>query len=285
MRKSVRVTSNAKAGVQAESSRARDPEFVRGLAHGLQVLEAFEARRAEMNLSEVARQTGLTPATARRSLHTLASLGYVRQVDKQFFLSARVLALGSTYLRLSGIEETLLPDLRAIVSRCGDTAGIAILIDTEILYIAHYSEQRGVRAVASTGVRYPAHPTSLGRVLLAGLSRPNLERYFKVAQLERHTERTETDPRRLRVIIDDARRSGFATIVDELFYGVTSLAVPIIIRGGHVIAALNTSGYSGQLSPEDLITQRLPVLRAAAIQIGERITRSRVLVHTLQLST
>src|SRR4051794_33691208 len=119
MRKSVRTHQKAKARRKAESSAPRDSEFVRGLAHGLRVLEAFDARAAEMNLTEVARHTGLTPATARRSLHTLASLGYVRQFDKQFVLSARVLALGSSYLRLTGIEETLLPDLRAIVSRCG----------------------------------------------------------------------------------------------------------------------------------------------------------------------
>ena len=199
-------------------------------------------------------------------------------------LSARILALGSSYLRLTGIEETLLPHLRAIVSRCGDTAGIAILIDTEILYIAHYSEQRGVRAVASTGVRYPAHATSLGRVLLSGLTRSGLDDYFRAARIERHTELTETDPRKLRAIVDDARRSGYATIVDELFYGVTSLSVPIIMPGGRVIAALNTSGYSGQITPADMIKQRLPELRASAIRIAETMARSSVLLHSLQLN-
>jgi IclR family pca regulon transcriptional regulator len=284
MRKSLRAQSNAKSRRSPESSAARDPEFVHGLAHGVRVLEAFEANSAEMTLSDVARRTGLTPATARRSLHTLASLGYVRRTEKEFVLSARILALGSSYLRLTGIEGMLLPDLRSIVSRCGDTAGLAILIDSEILYIAHYSEQRGVRAVASTGVRYPAHATSLGRVLLSGLSREALEHYFRTARIERHTELTETDPRKLHAIVDEARRRGYATIVDELFYGVTSLSVPIIMPGGRVIAALNTSGYSGQITPAEMIRQRLPELRASAIRIAETMARSPVLLHSLQLS-
>jgi IclR family pca regulon transcriptional regulator len=275
---------NAKTRGSPKSRAARDSEFVHGLAHGLRVLEAFEANSAEMSLSEVARATGLAPATARRSLHTLASRGYVRRVDKDYVLSARILALGSSYLRLTGIEETLLPDLRAIVSRCGDTAGIAVLIDTEILYIAHYSEQRGVRAVASTGVRYPAHATSLGRMLLSGLSREALDGYFRNARIERHTEMTETDPRRLRAIVNDARRNGYATIVDELFYGVTSLSVPIMMPGGRMIAALNTSGYSGQITPDDLVRERLPELRASAIRIADTMARSSVLLHSLQLN-
>jgi len=283
LRKSVRTVSNAKARDAAKSSAPRDSEFVRGLAHGLRVLEAFEANAAELSLSAVARHTGLTPATARRSLHTLAALGYVRRMEKEFVLTARILALGSSYLRLTGIEEMLLSDLRAIVSRCGDTAGIAILIDGEILYIAHYSEQRGVRAVASTGVRYAAHATSLGRMLLAGLSRDELDDYFRKTRLDRFTELTETDPRRLRAIVNDARRNGYATIADELFYGVTSLSVPIMMPGGRMIAALNTSGYSGQVTPDDLIRDRLPELRASAIRIAATMARSSVLMHSLQL--
>ena len=254
-----------------------------GLAHGLRVLEAFDARSAALSLTDVARQTGLTPATARRSLHTLVSLGYVRRADKQFVLSARVLALGLAYLRLTGIEEILLPELRAFVSRCGDTAGVAVLVGTEILYVAHYSEQRGVRAVAGTGVRYPAHPTSLGRVLLSGLSRADLDAYFRNARLERYTELTQTDPRRLRAIVNEARRNGYATLVDELFYGVTSLSVPIFGPGGNVVAAVNTSGYSGQITPEDMIKQRLSELRKTANRMAEIIARSSILLHSLQL--
>ena len=283
MRKLLRIESNAKARDNRVSRAAPDASFVRGLAHGLRVLEAFDARPAALSLTDIARQAGLTPATARRSLHTLVSLGYVRRADKQFVLSARVLGLGLAYLRLTGIEEMLLPELRALVSRCGDTSGVAVLVGTEILYVAHYSEQRGVRAVAGTGVRYPAHPTSLGRVLLSGLSRSDLDAYFRNARLERYTALTQTDPRRLRTIINEARRVGYATLVDELFYGVTSLSVPIFGPGGSVIAALNTSGYSGQITAEEMIKQRLQELRATAVRMAEIIARSSVLLHSLQV--
>jgi IclR family transcriptional regulator, pca regulon regulatory protein len=264
-------------------SRERlDREFVAGLARGLSVIEAFDERHPEMTLSEVAARTGLTPATARRSLHTLASLGYVRAVNKRFSLSARILALGSSFLRSAGIEGALMPELHRIVSRCGDTAGVAILTGINILYIAHYSEQRGVRPVAGTGVSYPAYPTSLGRMLLSSLPKPELDKYFRVAKFDRHTNVTETDPRKLRVLIEKAQRDGYATIVDQLFYGVTSLAVPIIIPPGRVIAAVNTSGYSGQVTPESLAEDRLPELQKSAARIAELIVEHPLLLHALE---
>lgn len=60
----------------------KNKEFVDGLARGLSVIEAFDVEHAEMTLAEVARRTSLTAATARRSLHTLEQLGYVRCVNK-----------------------------------------------------------------------------------------------------------------------------------------------------------------------------------------------------------
>ena len=57
------------------STERPDKEFVAGLARGLAVIEAFGADAPEPTLSEVAARTGLTPATARRALRTLESLG------------------------------------------------------------------------------------------------------------------------------------------------------------------------------------------------------------------
>ena len=73
-----------------------------------------------------------------------------------------------------------------------------------------------------------------------------------------------------------------ATIVDQLFYGVTSLAVPIIIPPGRVIAAVNTSGYSGQVTPESLIQSRLPELRKSAARMSELIIEHPLLLHSLE---
>ncbi len=220
-----------------------------------------------MTLSEVARLTMLSPAAARRSLRTLAALGYVRNVDRHYLLSARVLSLGSAYLRSADIESLLMPELRRLVDMFGDTAGIAVLADTNIIYVAHHCVPRGLRPVAAAGVTYDAYATSLGRMLLASLSEPELDKYFASARFEKFTKFTETNPKRLRTILRQVRKDGYATIVDQLFYGVTSLTVPIVDPAGRTIAALNTSAYTGQMTAEALIKSRLSQLRKSAIEL------------------
>lgn len=54
-------------------------DFIESLARGLTVLTAFGAGRAALTLTDVARATGLTRATARRALITYQHLGLISQ--------------------------------------------------------------------------------------------------------------------------------------------------------------------------------------------------------------
>ena len=249
------------------AAEVRDRETVAGLSRGLQVIEAFNEGGGQMTLSEVARRTSMSPAAARRSLRTLAALGYVRSVDRHYLLGARVLSLGSAYLRSADIESMLMPELCRLVDLFGDTAGIAVLVDANIIYVAHHCAPRGLRPVAAAGVTYPAYATSLGRMLLASLSEQELEKYLASARFEKFTKLTETNPKRLRTILRQVRKDGYATIVDQLFYGVTSLTVPIVNASGQTIAALNTSTYTGQMTADALIKSRLSELKKSAAQL------------------
>jgi IclR family pca regulon transcriptional regulator len=264
-----------------ESSERIDRETVAGLSRGLRVLEAFNEGGAQMTLSEVARLTQLSPAAARRSLRTLAALGYVRTVDRHYLLSARVLSLSSAFLRSADVESMLMPELRRLVG-VFDTAGIAVLVNTNIIYVAHHCEPRGMRPVAATGVKYPAYPTSLGRALRASLTEPELDLYFASARFEKHTNVTETSPKRLRAMLRQVRKDGYATIVDQLFYGVTSLAIPVVDAAGRTIAALNTSAYTGQMSADMLIRSRLPELQQSAVELQRVIGSHPILQQALR---
>ena len=255
----------------------RPAEFVEALAKGLAILESFDATHAEMTLSDVARRVGLSPAAARRSLITLMTLGYVGQKDKRFHLLPRIMTLGSTFYFSTRIEDVLQPNLRALVETWGDASSIGTLDGDDVIYIAHVSVQRARRAAAVIGARYPACATSLGRVLLAGLTDAALDRYIAHIRPAALTSKTITDPKLLREEILAVREAGYSTTVDQLDYGITALAVPIRDIEGRTIAALNTSGYTGKVTPETLVAERLPALREAASNIAHEIARYPIL--------
>jgi IclR family pca regulon transcriptional regulator len=248
-------------------------EFVASLERGLRVLQTFSREHPQLTLSEVAALTNLSPATARRSLQTLEALGYVGHAGRKFLLRAKVLALSSGYLSAINSEVVLQPFLSDVVSQVGGSSSVTVLDDIEIVYIAHASQNRAIRLTAGAGSRYPAYPTSMGRVLLAFQPEPVIDAYFRNVALRKLTEYTETNPATLRRILKDVRLKGYAAIQDELDYGIVSVALPIFGPSGQIVAAANCSDVTNRVDKNGMIQKRLPVLRQAVRRIESTLAQ------------
>jgi IclR family transcriptional regulator, pca regulon regulatory protein len=239
-----------------------------GLAKGLAVIRAFGRDHAALSLSEIARSARIPPATARRCLLTLEESGYVTRSGRDFLLRPRVLELGAAYLESMNIEQITKTHLEEVARKTADSAALCVLDGTDIVYVARASVRTLLRLEAHIGSRFPAHATSTGRVLLSGLSPEALQRYFDSATLEALTERTVTDPAKLRALIEDCRRLGYSAVEDELAYGVIALAVPVYDHRRRVVAALNSSGHSRRTTRTRLVRDRLAMLQQASREIS-----------------
>lgn len=243
-----------------------------GLAKGLEVLRAFSRDRPHMTLSEVAARAGLPPATARRCLNTFEELGYVTRSGRKFVLRPKVLEIGAAYLESMDIESLTHPHMEAMARETGDSAALSVLDGTEIVYVARASVRTLMRLEAHVGSRFPAHATSMGRVLLAGLRSERLHWYFSNAKFEALTTKTVTDTAGLAQLIAETRRNGYCIVEDELAYGVIALAVPVFDGAGRVVASLNSSSHSRATSSQTLL-QRLPMLQRISGEISTELAR------------
>lgn len=235
-----------------------------------------------MTLSEVAKVTGLSPAVARRCLHTLLELGYVGKKGKQFLLTPEVLGFASAFLESMNLEGVVQPYLQTLRDSTGDSASLAVLSKTEILYLVHVSTSRMFRLVAGFGTRFPAYPTSLGRVLLAYQPAETIDRFFQRSELEKLTSKTVTSEKRLRDILQTVREQGYASIQDELDYGIVSVAVPILDSEGEILAAINCSTATSRINEVAMVETRLPELLAAAGKIEDELRRYPILTHSIR---
>ncbi|WP_309097718.1 IclR family transcriptional regulator C-terminal domain-containing protein [Streptomyces sp.] len=213
-------------------------DFIESLARGLTVLAAFGEGRPEPTLTEVARATGLSRATARRALITYEHLGLVTASDRTFSLTPRVLSLGFPPLSRTTLPEIAQPHLAALASRIHESTALAVLSDSgeEIRYTARVATGRVMSVNIPVGTRLPAHATASGRVLLAD------------AGTAVHAQ-------------------GHALVDEELEEGLRSLAVPVRNREGRVVAALSTAMHASRRSRHECVTDLLPELTATATRI------------------
>lgn len=235
-----------------------------------------------MTLSEVAAATDLSPAVARRCLNTLVDLGYVGRKGKLFLLTPEVMGFASAFLESMNLEEVVRPYLQEVRDSTGDSSSLAVLSRFDILYLVHVSTNRMIRLVAGFGTRFPAYPTSLGRVLLAHQPEAQIDRYLAAVRPEKLTSKTVTSVSKLRKILHRCRREGYASIQDELDYGIVSVAVPVFGTDGQVLAAINCSTATTRVNQEEMVATRLPKLSSAAKSIEIELRRYPILVHSIK---
>ncbi|MBG0851046.1 helix-turn-helix domain-containing protein [Streptomyces spinoverrucosus] len=249
------------------SAAVRAPHFVRSFERGLAVIRSFDAEHPARTLSEVARACGLTRAAARRLLLTLVDLGYVHTDGRLFRLTPRVLELGYSYLAGLTLPQLATPHLERLVAELRESSSLCVLDGDEVVYVARVPARRIMSETITVGTRFPAHVTSVGRVIVAHLPEEELDARLARAELRPLTGRTITSPDALRAELRRVRRQGYALVDQELEEGLRSVAAPVRDRDGTVVAAVNIAVHAGRTSVASVRRDLLPHLRATVARI------------------
>jgi IclR family pca regulon transcriptional regulator len=244
-----------------------DPSFMTSLARGLAVIKAFSDHRRAMTIAQLSLKTGIPRAAVRRCLYTLKQLGYADSEANNFFLKPGILTLGYAYLSSTPLTVAAQPYLNELSQRLKESSVLAVLEQNEVMYVARSHGSRVLSVALNTGSRLPAYCTALGRVLLAGLSASQLDRYFAAVELRPQTDRTVVSEQKLRDILFEVRQRGFAVAEEELEAGLRSIAVPVRGASGATVAALGIGAQVGRISRDSIEDQFLPALLNAANEI------------------
>jgi IclR family pca regulon transcriptional regulator len=154
-----------------------------------------------------------------------------------------------------------------------ESSSAAALDEDEIVYIARAATRRIMSVTLNVGSRLPAYCTSMGRVLLAHLPRPDLDDFLGHARLKPFTERTLTSRDGLRRVLDQVRERGYALVDQELEIGLRSIAVPVRGVTGAVVAAMNVSTQAARVSRREMEGRFLPALEQGASEVGQLFVR------------
>jgi len=245
-----------------------NPDFMLSLARVLAVIEAFQDRPDGVTVGDVAARTGLSRASVRRLLITLELLGYAGHNGPVYRLSSRALRLGFSFLSSNSLSVLALPILEEVSSVIHESSSISMLEGDEIVYLARSATQRVMSAGLSVGSRLPAYCTSMGRVMLAALTREDFAAYLSRIELKKRTPKSITRKTAFAAEVERVRRQGYSLVDDELELELRSLAVPVLSRSGRVVAAINTGVQSARSTPQQMIDRFLPVLREGAERLS-----------------
>lgn len=232
----------------AEVDAWQDRRFVTALARGLTVLHCFRPSDRWLPHQELARRTGLPPATVSRLTFTLTALGYLRHRAQtgEYALSPAVLALGFSALSQFDLARTARPLMADLADHTLAAVSLGMRHGTSMVYVAHCRSAARLILGLDVGTRLPLAETAMGRAWWVAATPGLRERVARLLQ----TENPQAWPQRERMLraaeADHARR-GYVVSEGEWERDISAVGVGLDLGDGRDPLALTVGGASTRL--------------------------------------
>lgn len=233
----------------------------------LALLDAFTPATPDLTLSELARRAGLSLPTAHRRALELVEWGALeRGPDGRFHIGLRLWEVASLAPRGLVLREAALPFLEDLYEVSHENVQLAVREGLEVVFVERIAGRAAVPVLTRVGGRFALHATGVGMVLLAHAP-ADVQEEMLSAPLQAYSRKTITDPVRLREVLADVRRCGYAVSDGQVTVDALSVAAPIHDVDGAVVAAVSLVVRADNAQPSALA----PLVRAAARGISRSL--------------
>jgi len=221
----------------------------RAVLRALSILEAVAGRGHGLTNSEISRKLEIPKSTASYILHALEMKGYLNR-DKEtgkYRLGLKLITLSQNVLTHLDLREIALPQMQHFVDKAKLPSHLAILDRGRAVYIEKIETDSFVRTDTWVGKRVPVHATAIGKVLVSHLSEISVDEILKVRGMDKFTSKTIVTRTKFHQELEKVSKQSFAVDDEESSAGARCIAAPIFNSEGVVIAAVGTSGTTGQI--------------------------------------
>ena len=239
------------------------------------LLNLFSVDEPELQLQDIATKLEIGQSTALRLVQALMVEGFVIRDPsaKSYRLAASVLAMGHTIITKMDLCHKSIHILEELAENTGETAHIAVFKDDQALYLLKIDSSNPVHLLSHAGKKNPIHSTSTGQILLAYQEESIINKVME-RELIGYTERTITDPMKLKNELQIIRKKGYAVSQEELHKGVGSIAAPVTNIKGEIIAAVSIAGPMSRINQ-----QNVPKLTKRVQQAANEVAQKLRLLH------
>jgi DNA-binding IclR family transcriptional regulator len=209
-------------------------DAVPAVTRAVAILDALAAADATgLSVSQLARALGIARSSTANLCATLVANGLIAQTGGHYRLGHRLLEFGSSYLAKVDQVQTFYDLCAGSPHLSRQTARLALLDGTSVVYLARYDGTQPLRLTASIGDRFPASVTATGKAMLATLPVEEVRaRYRGVQALPTFTDRSLATVAELERELDRVRDRGYAMDDEETTPDVLCFAVPVRVRAG-----------------------------------------------------
>lgn len=218
---------------------------VQSIDRAFDIIELLSQETRGLAMTEIGRRLNLNKSTVHRLLASVRERGYIEKDAEtgNYKLGLGFIELASLYLNSLELKTEASPLLNTLTRLTGQTAFLAIMDGTEIVYIDKVETFDSLRRYTIIGKRLPMHTTSLGKAMLSGMSDEEIETLYPDKKLTAMTKKTITNFNALMAVIRQVRARGWSYDDEENEKGTRCVGAPIFDYRGRVIAAVSLAWH------------------------------------------
>lgn len=246
-------------------------ESVRAVDRALEILMCFNRQTPELSMTQIAEQIGIHKSTIHRLLATLENKRFVqRDPDTGMYrLGIRLLQMAYLTLEQNDLRRLAAPFMQRLGERSQENIHLAILDDTDVVFVATLESQQRVKLAAAIGQRLPAFATASGKAILAYLPEKIVQRIIDRG-MPQFTPYTHASQTAFYNDLQNIRGQGFSISEQELEGEINAVAAPIFDQDAQPIASLAVVGPAYRLTHE-LLLGIGPLVAATTKEISQEI--------------
>jgi DNA-binding IclR family transcriptional regulator len=215
------------------------------------ILEIFlDIDNSEVRLSEIVKLSGLNISTVRRIVSMLVERGYLRQKEKwgKYSLGSKFLSFSGVINKRTNVRDTAMPYLLKLNKACRETVILATWDGKEAFYREIIDSVNAIRILPDKNIKIPLYCTSVGKIILANMSKVELTQYLDNTELIPHSDNTITDVNLLKNQLNMALKENIAYDDQEFAYDSRSVASGIRDSQSNIIACICIFGPASRLT-------------------------------------
>lgn len=216
----------------------------RSLLKAIAILKSFSPEESELGATEIARKNNISLTTAHRILSTLTKGGLLQQdkTSAKYSIGCDLYVLGNLYLGTATMLKVSEPVMKVLNDLTGEAISLSILDEKGYVTIVLREETKfPLRIGAHIGVSSPAYATARGKALLSELTDAEIDRLFSRDALKPLTKKTISTKTKLKMELEQVRRSGIAMSEGESIEGADGIASIIREASGKAIGSIAIS--------------------------------------------
>ena len=269
---------------EKQKARKRTGPPVASLVKGVRTLEELAAAGTSSRLADLVRRTEFDRATVHRILRTFMDIGYVNRSGRgEYVISYRAYLMGARLTSAHNLIQVARPRLLALRETIRETTNLAILDNTEIVYLFRAEVTRVLSLTVDVGTRLPAFCASLGRAMLAYLPENEAVDVLTRSDRRAYTPYTKTSIPDLLDALTVCRARGLALSNQEFEIGLCSMACPVFGPDGVPVAAINIALLAARMSATQMTKRYKEPLQETCNSISRELGWHRTLADMARL--